>query len=87
MQSGPCPTCGGRGEVITTPCHTCRGQGLERKTVKKIVAIPAGVDNETQIRLAGEGEPGAFGGPQGICTSFYPSNRISSSNGARIISC
>ena len=65
MQSGPCPACGGRGEVIATPCHTCRGQGLERKTVKKVVPIPAGVDTGTQIRLAGEGEPGALGGPQG----------------------
>jgi molecular chaperone DnaJ len=65
MQSGPCPTCGGRGEVIATPCHNCHGQGLERKTVKKVVAIPAGVDNDTQIRLAGEGEPGVNGGPQG----------------------
>jgi len=65
MQSGPCPTCGGRGEVITTPCHTCGGHGLERKTVKKVVPIPAGVDNGTQIRLAGEGEPGLNGGPQG----------------------
>ncbi len=65
MQSGPCPTCGGRGEVISTPCHTCRGQGLERKTVKKVVQIPAGVDNGNQIRLAGEGEPGANGGPVG----------------------
>lgn len=65
MQSGPCPTCGGRGEVISTPCHTCRGEGLERKTVKKVVPIPAGVDNGNQIRLAGEGEPGINGGPQG----------------------
>jgi molecular chaperone DnaJ len=65
MQSGPCPTCGGRGEVISTPCHTCRGEGLERKTVKKVVPIPAGVDNGNQIRLAGEGEPGTNGGPQG----------------------
>src|SRR5512143_3931010 len=65
MQSGPCPTCGGRGEVINTPCHICHGTGLEKKTVKKAVAIPAGVDNDTQIRLAGEGEPGTFGGPQG----------------------
>lgn len=65
MQSGPCPTCGGRGEVITTPCNTCHGQGLERKTVKKVVPIPAGVDNGNQIRLAGEGEPGVNGGPQG----------------------
>ncbi len=51
--------------MITTPCHTCRGSGLERKTVKKTVQVPAGVDNGTQIRLAGEGEPGALGGPQG----------------------
>jgi molecular chaperone DnaJ len=65
MQSGPCPTCGGRGEVISTPCHTCRGSGLERKTIKKTVQVPAGVDNGTQIRLAGEGEPGTLGGPQG----------------------
>jgi molecular chaperone DnaJ len=65
MQSGSCPTCGGRGEVISTPCHTCRGSGLERKTLKKTVQVPAGVDNGTQIRLAGEGEPGTLGGPQG----------------------
>jgi molecular chaperone DnaJ len=65
MQSGPCPTCSGRGEVITSPCQTCRGQGLERKTVRKVVSIPAGVDTGTQIRLSGEGEPGTLGGPQG----------------------
>jgi molecular chaperone DnaJ len=65
MQSGPCPACGGRGEVISSPCHTCRGQGLERKNVKKVVSIPAGVDTGQQIRLAGEGEPGSLGGPQG----------------------
>jgi molecular chaperone DnaJ len=65
MQSGPCPTCAGRGEIISTPCHTCRGSGLERKTIRKTVQVPAGVDNGTQIRLAGEGEPGTLGGPQG----------------------
>ncbi len=65
MQSGQCPACGGRGEVISTPCHTCRASGLERKTIKKTVQVPAGVDNGTQIRLAGEGEPGILGGPQG----------------------
>ncbi|MBA4379454.1 MAG: molecular chaperone DnaJ, partial [Anaerolinea sp.] len=65
MQSSACPTCNGRGEVISSPCHTCRGGGLERKTLKKIVPIPAGVDTGTQIRLAGEGEPGVYGGPQG----------------------
>ena len=65
MQAGQCPACGGRGELINTPCHTCRASGLERKTVKKTVQVPAGVDSGTQIRLAGEGEPGILGGPQG----------------------
>ncbi|KPL71220.1 molecular chaperone DnaJ [Ornatilinea apprima] len=65
VQVSTCPTCQGKGEVIDTPCHTCRGRGLERKTVKKVVPIPAGVDTGTQIRLAGEGQPGANGGPNG----------------------
>lgn len=65
VQVTPCPNCNGSGETISTPCHTCRGRCLERKTVKKTVPIPAGVDNGTQIRLAGEGQPGVNGGPNG----------------------
>ncbi len=51
--------------MITNPCRVCRGRGLERKTFKKVVPIPAGVDNGTQVRLAGEGQPGINGGPNG----------------------
>lgn len=65
VQVATCPTCNGKGEIITTPCHTCRGRGLERKTFIKKVAIPGGVDNGTQIRLAGEGQPGINNGPTG----------------------
>ena len=65
VQVTTCPTCGGKGETIPTPCHTCRGSGLERKDVRKVVSIPAGVDSGTQIRLAGEGQPGSNGGPNG----------------------
>ncbi len=65
VQVTTCPTCNGSGEVIATPCKTCRGRGLERKTVKRTVNVPAGIDNGQQIRLAGEGQPGAFGGPNG----------------------
>lgn len=60
-----CPNCNGSGEVISNPCPTCRGRGLERKTIKKVISIPGGVDNGTQVRLAGEGQPGANGGPTG----------------------
>lgn len=60
-----CPTCGGVGETISTPCRTCRGRGLERRNVQKAISIPAGVDEGNQIRVSGEGEPGINGGPHG----------------------
>jgi molecular chaperone DnaJ len=68
VQVGPCPTCGGRGEIIEDPCHACRGSGLERRTVKRKISIPAGVDNGNQVRVIGEGQPGSNGGPSG---NFY----------------
>ncbi len=60
-----CPRCRGEGEVVTTPCTECRGQKRVRVTRTISVKVPAGVDNGTQIRLAGEGEPGTRGGPPG----------------------
>lgn len=68
VQVATCPRCNGRGEVIETPCPTCNGRGLERKTISKLVSIPAGVSSGVQIRLAGEGQPGTQGGPHG---NFY----------------
>ncbi|NMB90288.1 MAG: molecular chaperone DnaJ [Chloroflexi bacterium] len=65
VQVTTCPTCNGKGETIGSPCDNCHGRGLERRTVRKIVPIPAGVDNGTQIRLSGEGQPGVNGGPNG----------------------
>ena len=65
VQVTTCPTCNGQGETISTPCHICRGRGVERKTRRKVVSVPAGVDTGTQMRLAGEGQPGINGGPSG----------------------
>ncbi len=60
-----CPRCGGEGEIVTTPCSECGGQKRVRVTRTISVKVPAGVDDGTQIRLSGEGEPGAYGGPPG----------------------
>jgi molecular chaperone DnaJ len=60
-----CPTCQGKGECISTPCHICNGRTQVRQTRRLSVNIPPGVDTGTQIRLSGEGEPGLNGGPNG----------------------
>jgi len=64
-RSVTCPHCMGQGKIIRDPCHTCRGQGLLKKPVEITVRIPAGVENGTEIRCSGEGEPSAEGGPRG----------------------
>ncbi len=60
-----CPQCQGRGEVISDPCGTCRGQGRVTRERSLSVNIPAGIEDGVRIRLGGEGEAGARGGPSG----------------------
>ncbi len=60
-----CPACHGRGQAIKTPCRSCGGRGLVSKERTLAVKIPAGVEDGTRIRLAGEGDSGARGGPPG----------------------
>ena len=60
-----CPTCQGRGESIKDPCTTCGGSGRVTKERTLSVNIPAGVEDGTRIRLAGEGEAGLRGGLPG----------------------
>lgn len=60
-----CPRCGGAGKTIADPCRTCHGQGQVRRERRLQVRIPAGVDDGARIRLSGEGDAGARGGPRG----------------------
>ncbi len=60
-----CNHCHGEGRVNASPCKNCGGQGRERVVRRIKVVIPAGVDDSSQIRLTGEGEPGMNGGPRG----------------------
>ncbi len=60
-----CPRCRGTGQVIPSPCKECRGIGQVLTSKRVSVRIPAGVDTGSRLRLSGEGEPGARGGPSG----------------------
>ncbi len=60
-----CPACHGRGQVIDNPCASCAGSGRVMRERTLSVNIPAGVEDGTRIRLAGEGEAGVRGGPAG----------------------
>ena len=81
-----CPSCHGAGRVIDNPCRQCGGQGRARKEKTLSVTIPAGVEDGTRIRLAGEGEAGVRGGAAGdlyIFLSVKP-HRLFQRDGANI---
>jgi molecular chaperone DnaJ len=60
-----CPQCQGRGQTIKDPCPKCAGNGRVTEERSLSVNIPAGIEDGTRIRLAGEGEAGLRGGPSG----------------------
>ena len=70
-----CPTCRGSGEVITDPCGNCHGEGRALTHRKLSVKIPAGVDEGTRIRVAGEGEAGVRGAASGDLYLFVHMKR------------
>ena len=65
-----CPVCRGAGKIIVDPCDDCHGAGQVAAPVELDVAIPAGVDDGMRVRLTGEGEGSASGGPNGDCYCF-----------------
>lgn len=74
-----CTRCGGAGKIISNPCGACSGSGRVRKQRELNVDIPAGVDNGSQLRVSGEGEPGRNGGPRGdlyIAIQVQPDERF-----------
>ncbi len=65
LTTAPCGNCQGFGQTIPTPCVTCRGQGRVRARRSLDLNIPAGVDDGLRLQLAGQGEVGHAGGPNG----------------------
>ncbi len=60
-----CPQCRGTGRVVTDKCKKCRGTGTEKLEKSLKIKIPAGIENGTRMRVAGEGEAGRRGGAKG----------------------
>lgn len=73
MTVAQCHVCEGFGSVISNPCQECYGQGRVRDKRQLNVKIPAGVATGTRIRLAGQGEAGTAGGPNG---DLYVETRV-----------
>lgn len=63
--SRTCPQCHGMGQVNRDPCPDCSGEGRVRREKVLTIPIPAGVDDGTQLRVAGEGQAGLHGGGPG----------------------
>ena len=61
----PCPVCHGSGQTVAEVCPTCHGSGRQRRLRTLKVRIPPGVGDGARVRISGEGEPGARGGPPG----------------------
>ncbi|MGI8587171.1 MAG: molecular chaperone DnaJ [Chloroflexia bacterium] len=61
----PCERCGGEGTIIVDPCTACRGDGRVRVNKNLVVNVPAGVDEQSRIRISGEGDAGPHGASPG----------------------
>src|SRR3954468_3606000 len=67
-----CPQCRGKGSVVKEHCPACRGTGRQMKKRVVKVNIPPGVHEGQAVRIGGEGEPGAAGGPHGDLHCYIP---------------
>lgn len=65
IHSQICPKCHGEGYIISSPCISCSGQSRKQKLEKLTVTIPKGIFNNAELRIAGKGDSGTYGGPAG----------------------
>ena len=63
-----CNKCGGKGKTIKTPCTACNGLGRVRRTIKKTIDVPSGINDGQSFVIRGQGDSGINGGPAGDIT-------------------
>lgn len=66
-----CSHCGGAGEIVKQVCRDCRGEGYKHVNKRLKVTVPAGIADGNRLRVAGEGQPGTNGGPNGDLYIFF----------------
>jgi molecular chaperone DnaJ len=66
-----CSSCGGAGQIVKQVCRDCRGEGYRQVNKKLRVTVPAGIGDGNRLRVPGEGQPGAGGGPTGDLYIFF----------------
>lgn len=66
--TGTCPKCSGKGSLRMLPCVSCDGQGRRQVNKDLLVNIPAGVKNNTRLKISQEGDGGEQNGEDG---DFY----------------
>lgn len=60
-----CSNCKGTGTTYEKECTECHGAGSVRKNKTITINVPAGIDTENRLRVAGKGEAGINGGNPG----------------------
>ncbi len=60
-----CPHCRGEGRLVKEACKKCHGEGVIRSEKTLKIKIPAGIEDNTRMRIANEGQSGIRGGDNG----------------------
>ncbi|MFH0868408.1 MAG: molecular chaperone DnaJ [Candidatus Woesearchaeota archaeon] len=60
-----CGKCRGQGKYIKEECTACDGTGVVKKNRKLEIKFPAGAEEDTNLRIIGEGEAGEKGAEPG----------------------
>lgn len=82
-----CPQCRGTGRVVEKPCKSCRGEGKVVGEREIAIKVPAGIEDGTRLRIAGEGDLGDNGAPRGdlFCDVFVKEHPFFHRHGNDII--
>lgn len=63
--SQACSVCSGEGFIIKNPCPTCKGRSRIQQYDTISINIPKGVFDGAELRVAGRGDAGVYGGEYG----------------------